>query len=119
MTSCPAPDPIALYGTNEPAPPPILLRAGALTAELEAGNLRHIRFGGVEIIRAVSFIVRDKFWGTYNPKIDDLQVDQRHDGFAVVYRAEVGDERQSFTLPGDDRGHGAARHLCGRGLCAG
>ena len=37
--------------------PPRMLRAGALTAELEAGNLRYIRFGGVEMIRAVSYIV--------------------------------------------------------------
>ena len=62
---------VRLYGTDEPVIPPRLLRAGPLTAELEAGNLRYIRFGGVEMIRAVSFIVRDKNWGTYNPAISE------------------------------------------------
>ena len=70
---------VRLYGTDEPVIPPRLLRAGPLTAELEAGNLRYIRFGGVEMIRAVSFIVRDKNWGTYNPAISELR-DRRKRG---------------------------------------
>ena len=58
---------VRLFGTEEPSPQPRILAAGPLTAELDAGNLRHIRFGGVELIRAISFIVRDRNWGTYNP----------------------------------------------------
>jgi D-apionolactonase len=61
--------------------PPRPLRAGPLTAELEAGNRRYIRYSGVEMIRAVSFIVRDKNWGTYEPTIDDLVVKESADGF--------------------------------------
>ena len=53
---------VRLFGTEEAVAPPRILTAGALTAELDGGNLRHIRFGGVEIIRAVSFIVRDRNW---------------------------------------------------------
>ena len=30
--------------------------------ELEAGNLRHIRHGAIEILRAISFIARDRDW---------------------------------------------------------
>ena len=58
------------------------------------GNLRHICFNGVEIIRAVSFIARDKNWGTYQPQISDLQVDQNGQGFRVTYEALVGDQQQ-------------------------
>jgi len=61
-----------------------------------AGNLRHIRVGGTEGIRAISFIVRDRLWGTYRPDIADLTVDQRSDGFTVRYRAEVRDDDQRF-----------------------
>ena len=57
---------VRLYGTEEAVPPPRMLEAGPLSAELEAGNLRYIRYGGVELLRAVSFIVRDRNWGTYN-----------------------------------------------------
>ena len=60
---------VRLFGTEEPVTPPVLLQAGLLTAELEAGNLRYIRFGGVELLRAVSYIVRNRNWGTYNREI--------------------------------------------------
>ena len=51
---------VRLFGTDQPVAPPRLLKAGPLTAELEAGNLRYIRFSGLEMIRAISFIVRDR-----------------------------------------------------------
>src|SRR5690606_6076238 len=85
---------VRLYGTDEPVPPPRLLKAGPLTAELEAGNLRYIRYGGVELLRAVSFIVRDRNWGTYNPEISDLEVEETSGGFRVRYRATTADAGQ-------------------------
>ncbi len=50
---------IRLYGTDELVERPRILRAGPLTVEFDAGNLRHIRYDGREMIRAVSFVVRD------------------------------------------------------------
>ena len=85
---------IALFGTYEVSPVPQHLNAGLMSAELDAGNLRHICFNGVEIIRAVSFIARDKNWGTYQPQISDLQVEQDEQGFRVNYEALVGDQQQ-------------------------
>ena len=63
---------IKLYGTDQPIVEPRVMKAGALSAELEAGNLRHIRLGGVEVIRAISYIVRDKDGATYSPVITEL-----------------------------------------------
>ena len=84
--------PIRLYGTEQEIPPPRILRAGPLTAELDAGNLRHIRYDGVEIIRAVSYIVRDRNWGTYDPVISGLQIEEDADGFTVRYDAVTRDD---------------------------
>src|SRR5260221_523425 len=99
---------IRLYGTEEPAPAPRILRAGPLTAEFDAGNLRHIRFDGIEVMRAVSFIVRDENWGTYNPSIADLQIKETADGFRVTYDAVAKDDRQEFryraTIEGASHG---------------
>ena len=100
---------IRLYGTEEPVAPLRILRAGALTAEFDAGNLRHIRFGGVEIIRAVSFIVRDRNWGTYNPVLSNLVVDERPDGFTVSYDARAGDGHQAFRFSARIEGDSAGR----------
>ena len=46
---------------------------------------------GTEAIRAVSFIIRDRHWGTTTPSITGLSVEQRGDGFSVAYKAEVRD----------------------------
>lgn len=86
-----------LFGTEELVPETPLLHAGPLQCSLDAGNLRHIRLHGVEAIRAVSFIVRDRNWGTYNPEITNLRVVQDAGGFRVTYDAVCRDARQAFA----------------------
>lgn len=87
---------IALFGTEEDVPSPRILTAGKLTAEFESGNLRYIRWNGEEVLRAVSFIVRDKDWGTYAPQISDLSVEETDDAFRLSFHAVASDEAQSF-----------------------
>jgi hypothetical protein len=87
---------VRLFGTDEAVEPPRRLRAGDLTADLESGNLRYIRFGGIELLRAVSFIVRDRNWGTYNPEISNLEIQESENSFAVTYDALCGDFAQTF-----------------------
>ncbi|MGH6885170.1 MAG: D-apionate lactonase, partial [Geminicoccales bacterium] len=96
MTSAPS-RAVMLFGTEAPVTPPKLLRAGPLTCELEAGNLRYIRVAGREALRALSFIVRDKDWGTYNPEISNLKVGQGSDSFQVSYDARCKDDIQELT----------------------
>src|ERR1700741_243940 len=93
---------IRLYGTDEFVEEPRILQAGPLSAELEAGNLRHIRYHGEEIIRAISFIVRDKNWGTYAPEISQFEVQQRPGSFRVSYEAMIeGELRYSAVITGE------------------
>ena len=73
------------------------LKAGPLEASLDAGNLRHVKIAGREAIRAVSYIVRDRNWGTYNPEITDLRIDQDAKGFEVSYDAVCRDGEQAFA----------------------
>lgn len=87
---------IRLFGTEEPLPERRELVAGPLRCTLEAGNLRWISIGGVEAIRSLAYIVRDRDWGTYNPTIDDLVVEQRADGFTVAYTALARDADQAY-----------------------
>jgi D-apionolactonase len=96
MTSAPS-RAVMLFGTEEPVTPPKLLRAGPLTCELEAGNLRYIRVAGREALRALAFIVRDKDWGTYNPEISNLEVRQEQGSFEVSYDARCKDDVQELT----------------------
>lgn len=88
---------VMLFGTDEPPAETRILRAGPLTAELDAGNLRYIRFGGREAIRAISYVARDAFWGTDAAEFSDLVVDQQADGFTVTYSASCRRERESYS----------------------
>ncbi|RFB84065.1 hypothetical protein B5K08_27525 [Rhizobium leguminosarum bv. trifolii] len=80
-------DAFQLYGTHSLERPPVRLTAGKLTADLTDGNLRTIRYDGVEVLRAISYLVRDRDWGTYSPDITDLRIEQGEDRFEVTYRA--------------------------------
>lgn len=63
---------------------------------LDSGALRYIRYRGVEVLRGVAFLVRDKNWGTYGPVIDNLNVRQGRDDFRVSYTATCGDAEQAI-----------------------
>jgi hypothetical protein len=96
---------VRLYGTDETVEAPRIIRAGPLNAELEAGNLRHIRYHGSEMIRAISFIVRDKNWGTYGPQISQLDFQESSNSFRISYEASVeGEFRYSAVITGDANG---------------
>jgi hypothetical protein len=100
---------VRLYGTKEPVEPPRLLRAGALSAELEAGNLRYIRLGGRELLRAVSFIVRDSNWGTYGAQISNLSISEAGESFSVTYDALCKDASQAFRYSAEITGSAESR----------
>lgn len=80
-------EPFLLYGTHETEEAPVRLAAGRLSADLADGNLRTITYDGVEVLRAISYLVRDRDWGTYSPRIENLKVQQLDEVFIVGYRA--------------------------------
>jgi D-apionolactonase len=76
-----------LYGTGRKEPEPRLLTAGPLTAEFIEGNLRIIAYKGIEVLRAVSYLVRDKDWGTYALHLSDLLIGEDDDTFEISFKA--------------------------------
>ncbi len=90
-------------------------RAAASTAEgrqadrrsRSGGNLRTIAYDGIEVLRAVSYLVRDRDWGTYAPEIADLKIEQRDDAFAVSYR-------RALSRAGCDRAYDNRPHFGGK-----
>ncbi len=88
--------PIALCGTEQPDTPGRILTAGPLSVEFENGQLRYLRVSGVEVLRAVGFLIRDKNWGTATPAISNLKIDQRADGFSIAFYAEIRMENQQL-----------------------
>ena len=58
----------------------------------------------MEMIRAISFIVRDRNWGTYEPAIADLVVEELEDRFRVAYSAVAKDASQGFAYEAEITG---------------
>ncbi len=92
---------LRLFGTEEARPAARVLRADALTAELEAGKLRYIRFGGVEALRGLAFVVRGSGWETYAPDIGALDVSETDGGFRVRYDARIDSADGAASLSAD------------------
>jgi hypothetical protein len=97
-------DPLTLYGTDEPVPDRTLLVAGPLSAVLEAGQLRDIRWHGVEVVRGISWLVRDAGWRTLSPALDEPMVRQDDTGFKVRYQGRSATPDARFTLEAEITG---------------
>jgi D-apionolactonase len=85
-------------GTKEKAPKRIPLKAGALTVDFIAGNLRSIRYEGHEVLRAIAYVVRDSDWGTYNPEITEYRLDQSDGAFTVTYNGRCASASPNQSL---------------------
>ena len=103
-------DAFLLHGTRAVEVEPVRLSAGLLSADFVNGNLRTIRHGGTEVLRAIAYIVRDRDWGTYEPELTNLVIDQGAGTFSISYSAScTGPDasRLGFraTIKGSADGH--------------
>jgi hypothetical protein len=78
---------LKLFGTTEPVPETVELAAGPVTVDLENGALRGVRLKGVEVMRGISFTVRDHNWSTAVPELSNLRIERQGGGFRVTFDA--------------------------------
>ena len=97
-----------LYGTSEPPAAWQTLSAGPLTADFENGQLRYVRFGGREALRAISFLARDRYWGTFPATLSNLTIEATPARFTVRYSGQcapdAGDLRYEVEIVGEASG---------------
>jgi hypothetical protein len=79
---------LTLYGTAAPSPVARRFAIGALSFELVSGNLRSICFGGIEVMRGIQYLVRDRDWATLSPAIADLRVDENEREVTMSFTAK-------------------------------
>ena len=89
-------DALKLYGTEATLEPMRSLTAGPLSCMFDQGALRFIKIHGKEAIRNIDFSVRDKDWGTYQPVLGNIQINQNEDSFSVNFDAVYKDEQQEI-----------------------
>jgi hypothetical protein len=82
-------DLMALFGTAQSAPEPLTLAAGPLSCRLCEGALKDVRWNGIEVIRAVSYLFRDQDWGTSPSRVEDLVIQRDNDRFHATFRLHV------------------------------
>jgi hypothetical protein len=78
------------FGTTQMNVAPTKFNAGPLSVEFHEGALRYIRFQDVEILRAVSFLVRDENWGTFHNQLSQLNIQQDQHSFTVCFEGHCG-----------------------------
>src|SRR5579871_4156170 len=85
---------VKLCGTEEVDAATRRLAAGSLSVELANLQQRYVTFAGREVLRAIAFLVRDENWGTFTPKLGDLQIEETGDRFSVAYSAVCADDKR-------------------------
>ena len=89
---------IKLFGTEVSDGKRRELVAGPISVMFDNGALRYIRYRGVEVLRGIAYILRDRNWGTYAPVIENLKVKQGKNEFVVSYVATCSDAEQSLKF---------------------
>jgi len=84
------PKTVLYYGSQEPPPERIELRAGPLSMifEPQRAFLRRIRLGEQEALRGIYAAVRDHNWGTITPGVSNLTTDIGSDSFHITFDVE-------------------------------
>ncbi len=75
------------YGRNIPPPEQVRLTSGRLDLIYQAGDLRYIRFAGVELIRRIYVAIRDHNWNTIPAVMTDLAIQADKDSFTISFNA--------------------------------
>jgi D-apionolactonase len=106
-----------LFVSQKKEPLPIMLKAGALRCWYCDGTIRNVMAGNVEIVRRIYVAVRDKYWNSVRPSIENLtlavqqssfriEFDSRHvrKGIRFAWHAEINgndDGALSFSMKGN------------------
>ena len=95
---------ILYYGSPLPLPQQVPLQAGPLSLIYEAGDLRYIRLGDIEILRRVYSAVRDHNWGTIPPVLTHEQLEVNVNSFRITFSVTNQKGPVDFSWQGEITG---------------
>jgi len=88
---------VMLFGTEQSDIVGRVLKSGPLEVEFDNGQLRYVKIHGIEVLRAIGFLVRDENWGTYIPKIKNLRFKESASGFSINFQATCSRPGQEIS----------------------
>lgn len=90
-------DSLDLFGTYQVVPHVEFLTAGAWSCELKEGQLKNIRWNDVEVIRGISYLFRDRDWGTVPAEITDKKICCKTRRFDVKFQLRMKTSQGTLT----------------------
>ena len=76
---------LRLYGSTQAPAPVLRLQAGALCCTFEDGAIRDLKWQGMEILRGISYLLRDRNWGTAPAVPEQCEVEQGEGVFSLRF----------------------------------
>lgn len=80
---------LALFGTTQAVASSRRLVAGPLACRLCEGSVRDVRWHGAEIVRGISYLLRDRDWGTVPARVGELHVTEGADSFVARFELQM------------------------------
>jgi len=80
------------------------LHAGPLSLSFNHGDLRHVRFDGIEILRRIYVAVRDRNWGTVPAVLLNQKIIQDANSFLITFEVVNQQNEINFSWNGLIRG---------------
>ena len=87
------------------------LRAGPLSMTFDSTNafIRHVRWGGQELVRAIYGAVRDHNWATIPSAISNLKTDVARDSFQIRFDVICREREVDYAWRGSIRGEASGK----------
>lgn len=97
------------YGSPDNLPKQTTLKAGLLELTYEKGTIRWIKIGNTEILRMIYSAVRDRNWGTVEPKIENEKIEIGDNSFEISLT--IGYDADPIHFSADYRISGAENKI--------
>lgn len=96
---------LLVFGTEEPPVEPIRFEVGPFEGMVEpdSGQLRYLRWNGMEVVRGIYATVRKDNWGTVVPKLSDFESQLTKEAFTCQFRAKHDQDGYRFEWTGTIR----------------
>jgi hypothetical protein len=91
-------DLIVRYGTTEPPAVDRAFECGGFSFTLENGAIRWLKWDGVEILRGIAFLLRDRNWGTPVADLDPVAVEADATRLSITFTGRVACDRAVFEF---------------------
>ena len=80
---------IRLFGEPREASAGRRISVGPMSCTLDGMALRWVECAGIEILRAIAFVVRDRHWGTYQPEVRVETFEEQPDAVLLRLAARI------------------------------